>query len=211
MKRRENVYKEIIINNILKNKRKYILLLLIFIIGIVLGVFFINNSDENQKKEINEYIMNFVTTLKENNSIDKKELVKASLKGNIVMGIALWFIGSTVIGLPLIYFFVLYKGLCIGYTMSSAILTLSTGKGILFCISSILLHNIIMIPAILMIAASGTNLCQAIIKNRTKENIKLEIIKHSIISFIGIIFFMLSSLVEVYISTNFFMLVVKYI
>lgn len=211
MKRRENVYKEIIINNILKNKRKYILLLLIFIIGIVLGVFFINNSDENQKKEINEYIMNFVTTLKENNSIDKKELVKASLKGNIVMGIALWFIGSTVIGLPLIYFFVLYKGLCIGYTMSSAILTLSTGKGILFCISSILLHNIIMIPAILMIAASGTNLCQAIIKNRTKENIKLEIIKHSIISFIGIFFFMLSSLVEVYISTNFLMLVVKYI
>lgn len=211
MKRRENVYKEIIINNILKNKRKYILLLLIFIIGIVLGVFFINNSDENQKKEINEYITNFVTTLKENNSIDKKELVKASLKGNIVMGIALWFIGSTVIGLPLIYFFVLYKGLCIGYTMSSAILTLSTGKGIIFCISSILLHNIIMIPAILMIAASGTNLCQAIIKNRTKENIKLEIIKHSIISFIGIIFFMLSSLVEVYISTNFLMLVVKYI
>lgn len=211
MKRRENVYKEIIINNILKNKRKYILLLLIFIIGIVLGVFFINNSDENQKKEINEYIMNFVTTLKENNSIDKKELVKASLKGNIVMGIALWFIGSTVIGLPLIYFFVLYKGLCIGYTMSSAILTLSTGKGILFCISSILLHNIIMIPAILMIAASGTNLCQAIIKNRTKENIKLEIIKHSIKSFIGIIFFMLSSLVEVYISTNFLMMVVKYI
>ena len=211
MKRRENAYKEIIINNILKNKRKYILLLLIFIIGIVLGVFFINNSDENQKKEINEYIMNFVTTLKENNSIDKKELVKASLRGNIVMGIALWFIGSTVIGLPLIYFFVLYKGLCIGYTMSSAILTLSTGKGILFCISSILLHNIIMIPAILMIAASGTNLCQAIIKNRTKEKIKLEIIKHSIISFIGIIFFMLSSLVEVYISTNFLMLVVKYI
>lgn len=211
MKRRENVYKEIIINNILKNKRKYILLLLIFIIGIVLGVFFINNSDENQKKEINEYIMNFVTTLKENNSIDKKELVKASLKGNIVMGIALWFIGSTVIGLPLIYFFVLYKGLCIGYTMSSAILTLSTGKGILFCISSILLHNIIMIPAILMIVASGTNLCQAIIKNRTKENIKLEIIKHSIISFIGIIFFMLSSLVEVYISTNFLLLIVKYI
>lgn len=211
MKRRENAYKEIIINNILKNKRKYILLLLIFIIGIVLGVFFINNSDENQKKEINEYITNFVTTLKENNSIDKKELVKASLKGNIVMGIALWFIGSTVIGLPLIYFFVLYKGLCIGYTMSSAILTLSTGKGILFCISSILLHNIIMIPAILMIVASGTNLCQAIIKNRTKENIKLEIIKHSIISFIGIILFMLSSLVEVYISTNFLMLVVKYI
>ena len=131
MKKRENVWKELILNNIIINKRKYILLLLIFIIGIVLGVFFINNSDDTQKKEINDYITNFITTLKENNSIDKNELLKASLKRNIIMGITLWFIGTTIIGLPLVYFFVLYKGLCIGYTMSSAILTLSTGKGII--------------------------------------------------------------------------------
>ena len=71
MKKRENVWKELILNNIIINKRKYILLLLIFIIGIVLGVFFINNSDDTQKKEINDYITNFITTLKENNSIDK--------------------------------------------------------------------------------------------------------------------------------------------
>lgn len=211
MKKKENVWKEILLNNIIINKRKYILLLLIFIIGIVLGVFFINNSDDTQKKEINDYITNFITTLKENNSIDKNELLKESLKRNIIMGITLWFIGTTIVGLPLVYFFVLYKGLCIGYTMSSAILTLSTGKGIIFCISSILIHNIIIIPALLLIAVSGTNLCQAILKNRTKENIKLEIIRHSIISIIGIIFFMLSSLVEVYISTNFLLLIVKYI
>ncbi|MBD4336931.1 stage II sporulation protein M, partial [Xanthomonas citri pv. citri] len=82
------------------------------------------NSDEVQKNEVNEYITNFVTTLKSNNSIDKNELINVSLKRNILMGIILWFIGSTIIGLPLIYFFILYKGICIGYTISGAILAL---------------------------------------------------------------------------------------
>ncbi len=48
-------------------------------------------------------------------------------------------------------------------------------------------------------------------KNRTKENIKLGIIKHSILSIISGLFFMLSSLVEVYISTNLLTFIIKYI
>ncbi len=211
MKRSKNTYLEIILKNFLENKKTYILLLIFLLIGIVLGVFFINNSDEAQKNEVSEYINNFVTTLKNNNSIDRNELLKVSLKRNILMGIALWFIGSTIIGLPLIYFFVLYKGLCIGYTMAGAIVALGTGKGVIFCLSSILFQNIILVPALFLIAVSSTKLCYAIIKNRSKENIKLELIRHSLLSVIGIMFFMLSSLTEVYISTNLLTFITKYI
>ena len=211
MKRTKNTYLEIILNNILENKKIYILLLIFLLIGIVLGVFFINNSDETQKNEVSEYINNFVNTLKDNNSIDKNELVKVSIKKNILMGIALWFIGSTIIGLPLIYFFVLYKGLCMGYTMAGAIFTLGTGKGVVFCLSSILFQNIIFIPAVFLIAVSSTKLCYAIIKNRSKENIKLELIRHSLVSVISVVLFMLSSVIEVYISTNLLTFIIKYI
>ena len=109
MKKEKNKYINIILKNLQENKRIYILLLICLLIGIVLGVFFINNSDEVQKNEVNEYITNFVTTLKSNNAIDKNELINVSLKRNILMGIILWFIGSTIIGLPLIYFCILYK------------------------------------------------------------------------------------------------------
>lgn len=211
MKKTKNTYIEVILKNLQENKKIYILLLIFLLIGIVLGVFFINNSDEAQKNEVIEYINNFVTTLKNNNSIDKNELINVSFKRNILMGIILWFIGSTIIGLPLIYFFVLYKGLCIGYTISGAIIALGTGKGVLFCIGSILFHNVIFIPALFFIAVSSTKLCYAIMKNRTKENIKLEIIRHSILSIIAVIFFMLSSLTEVYISTNLLTFITKYI
>lgn len=210
-KDRNRIYLEIILKNLQENKKIYILLLIFLLIGIVFGVFIINNSDEVQKNEVSEYINNFVTTLKNNNSIDKQELVKVSIKEDILMGIILWFVGSTVIGLPLIYFFVLYKGLCIGYTISSAIIALGTGKGVVFCLSSILFQNIIFIPALFFIAVSSTKLCYAIMKNRTKENIKLGIIKHSILSIISGLFFMLSSLVEVYISTNLLTFIIKYI
>ena len=108
MKKTKNTYIEVILKNLQENKKIYILLLIFLFIGIVLGVFFINNSDEAQKNEVSEYINNFVTTLKNNNSIDKNDLINVSFKRNILMGIILWFIGSTIIGLPLIYFFVLY-------------------------------------------------------------------------------------------------------
>ncbi len=211
MKKNKNAYIKIILKNLQENKKIYVLLLIFLLIGIVLGVFFINNSDESQKNEVREYINNFVTTLKNNNSIDKNELVNVSLKRNILMGIILWFIGSTIIGLPLIYFFVLYKGLCIGYTISGAIIALGTGKGVAFCLGSILLHNIIFIPALFFIAVSSTKLCYTIMKNRTKENIKIEIVRHSILSALATLFFMLSSLIEVYISTNLLTFIIKYI
>ena len=208
---KKNNYLEIIYNNILKNKKIYIILLILLFIGIVLGVFFVNNCDENERNEISEYINNFITTLKNNNSINEKELIKASLQKNILIGIVLWFVGSTIIGLPLIYFFVVYKGLCIGYTISGTLIALGTGKGLVFCLSTILMQNIIFVPALFLIAVSSTKLCYTIIKNRNKENIKIDIIKHSLISVITIMCFMLSSLIEVYISTNLLEFVTKYI
>ena len=54
-------------------------------------------------------------------------------------------------------------------------------------------------------------LCYAIIKNRSKENIKLELVKHCILSIMSILLFMLSSLLEVYISTNLLTIITKYI
>ena len=51
MKKEKNKYINIILKNLQENKRIYILLLICLLIGIVLGVFFINNSDETQKNE----------------------------------------------------------------------------------------------------------------------------------------------------------------
>ena len=46
--------KEIIKKHILNNKKEYIIVTLLFIIGIFLGVLFVNNINESQKIEVTD-------------------------------------------------------------------------------------------------------------------------------------------------------------
>lgn len=197
-------FKELILNDIYNNLKFYIIVIIIFLIGITVGVIFINNTNDVQKTEIGEYINSFITSLKGDFEIDKGELLKSSLLENFKLVLGMWFIGSTVIGIPIVLGIVLYRGFCIGYTVSSGIAILGTQKGIIFFLTTILAQNIIIIPAIISLAVSGMKLYKSIMKDKRRENIKLEIIRHTIISIIALIFLVLASFIEVYISTNLF-------
>ncbi len=200
----------LILENIKENKKEYISLCIVLFIGIVLGVLFINNTNEEEKTQVQNYINNFIEVTK-NNGIDKPKLLKELIMKNIFIGIMLWFVGSTVIGIPLVYAYVMYNGFCISYAISSCIAVLGKWQGILFSASSILLQNIIIIPIILSISVSGIKLYQSIMKDRRKENIKLEIVKHTIISSGNIMLLILSAFIEAYISTSIVEVVTKYI
>ena len=54
--------------------------------------------------------------------------------------------------LNFIYFSIIYKGFTIGYTISAMIAVLSVKKGITIALISLLLQNIIFLPAFFLIA-----------------------------------------------------------
>ena len=195
-------FKELVLNDIYNNLKFYIIVIIIFLIGITAGVIFINNTNEVQRTEIGEYINSFITSLRGDFEIDKGELLKSSLIENFKLAFGMWFIGSTVIGIPIVLGIVIYRGFCIGYTVSSGITILGTQKGIIFFLTTILAQNIIIIPVIISLAVSGMKLYKSIMKDKRRENIKIEIIRHTIISIISFIFLILASFIEVYISTN---------
>ena len=145
---------KIIHNHIANNKKEYIIFTLIFIIGLFLGVMFINNCKTTQLDEIKQYFESFIEKLKATEKLDISKLLKNTLKENIILAISLWFFATTVIGLPIVFGIILYTGFCLGCTISTIILTLGVKKGILFIFSSIFLQNIIFIPSILALGVS---------------------------------------------------------
>ena len=65
-----------------------------------------------------------------------------------------------------------------------------------------LLQTIFIIPVIFALGVSGIKLYKSIMKDKRKENIKGEIYRHTIFSGIMSIVLIISSFIEVYISSN---------
>ena len=200
----------IIKDHLLNNKKEYAIVFLIFVIGIFAGVFFINNIQETPKTEMTDYLNQFIEKFKSIENLNKADLLKSSMFQNILLGIILWFFGTTVIGIPVVFGIILYRGFCLGYTISLCITIMGTGKGLSFVLIALLLQNIIFIPAILGIAVSGLKLYKSIVKDKTKENVKLEILRHTIFSLIMLIILAVAAIIEIFISTNILKRLIKY-
>lgn len=198
--------KNLIVENIIKYFKEYFLVTIIFIVGIIIGVVFINNLSENQSNEISTYINSFLGTLEDNNNVNYTELLKDSVTQNLILVVALWFVGATLIGIPLVFAIVLFRGFCLGYTISAVIHVLGISKGIVFVLTSMLLQNLIFIPAIIALAVSGIRLYHTVVKDRNSESIKVAILRHSIFSIIILVLLIISSVIEVFCSTNLFVL-----
>lgn len=71
------------------------------------------------------------------------------------------------------------------------------------------LQNIVFIPALLTMGVSSIKLYKAIVNDRRKENIKIEIIRHSVISSLMVILLFVASLLECEISVSLLSFVMK--
>ena len=184
------------IKYIKNNSKEYILTILIFLIGLFIGVMFVNNCSEDKIELINEYILQFEEKFKQIEKIDKNSLFISSIKSNMLLAIGLWIAGTTVIGMPIVLGIVLYRGFCLGATISSISMALGIGKGIIFSICALALQNIFFIPAIITIGVSSIKLYKSIIADRRKENIKIQIFSHTIISLLMLAVLIFSSFIE---------------
>lgn len=201
----------IVVSHIQKNSREYLIASIIFIIGILLGIVFVNNLNTIQAGEITEYLTETVADLKESKALNTLAILKSSIQNNILLVIILWLMGSTVIGLLLVFLIVCFKGFCLGYTISSIVFTLGTGKGVIIFLINMFLKNIISIPCIIALTVSGMKVYKSIMQDRRKENIKLEILRHTIFAAFILALLILSSFLEVYVSQIILKYCIKYI
>ncbi len=196
--------------HVVNNKKEYVIVSILFVIGIFLGVFFINNVGQEPKTLITEYLNQFIEKLKSTEDLNLVELLKTSIGQNIILAISLWFFGTTIIGIPVVFGIVAYRGFCLGYTIAACISIMGISKGIIFVLILLLLQNLLVIPAILALSVSGIKLYKSIMKDKTKENVKLEMLRHTVFSLIMLMVLIVSSVLEIFVSTNILKLCIKY-
>lgn len=144
--------KKVLLEYIIRNKKNFIIIITVFCIGIIGGIIFINNSNETQKLEISSYIGELVNNIKNSQNIDRLELLIISIKQNLLFILLVWFLGCTIIGGMFIYIAIIYKGFAIGYTISALIAVLGVKQGAIVALISLILQNIIFLPALFLIA-----------------------------------------------------------
>ena len=188
-KREKNRLLIAIKEHIRNNLKQYLIVGTLFIIGIIIGTAIANNYQEPANVASNK-ILNAIKKINEGYEIDRQ----------ILYALLLWFLGCSVIGIPIVYILISFKGLSLGYTIATVILALGTPKGTIFVITTLLLQNLLIIPATLAIAVSGMNLYSSITKNKKMENIKVEIIRHTVFCSIMLIILILGVFIETYVS-----------
>lgn len=208
MRKKRNEIFTIIKEDIRNHAKSYIVIIILFVLGIFLGVLLVNQT--NNKEDIKVYINSYIDGIKGLQNGDYLGELQKDIRNNILLVFALWFAGTTIIGIPIVFGIILFRGLCLGCTIASCVFVLGKIKGLLFIAITILLQNIIFIPAIIILGVSCIKLYNSIVKDRRKENIKLSIIKHSIISIIVLGILVLSSIIKIEISYRMIVSLIKY-
>ncbi len=208
MRKKRNEIFMAIKEDVLNNAKSYLIVTVIFTVGIFLGVLFINQSES--KTEVEKYINTYIDETKTIQNGDYWGELQKDIKNNILLVLLLWFAGTTIIGIPIVLGIILFRGFCLGYTISACVFTLGKIKGLVFILITVFLQNAIFIPAIMILGVSSIKLYTSIIKDRRKENIKVSILKHSLVSIFILIALLLSSIIKIEISYRLIISLAKY-
>ena len=190
-------------DKLLKQKKRYYVIIGFIIIGIILGIAFPYVLGNDNKELLNNSITNYFISIK-NNTFDTYSAIKNSSLINIITPIIIWFLGMSIIGTVLIIPILIYKGFILGFSLSS-IIYIYGFKGILGGILYIFPNLIISLILYILLGFYGISFSIKLFRYLfLKEKIDVnrymnKYLKILCISLIGLI---LLSLYEVYLLPN---------
>lgn len=182
----------------------YIVTVLCMCVGIVLGIYSVKYMGDFQKNDLTNYLMSFSQNFSADNLQYKLILIEA-LKNNLPIILIVWFLGLTIVGIPIILFIDVLKGFTLGFTMSIIIKSMGI-KGIWFDILGVIPQNIVYVPCIIISSVIAMQFSLIILRNNSGLNWKSSFISRAI-SYSGVFFtiFIVMSvgfLLESYITPN---------
>jgi stage II sporulation protein M len=139
-------------NKLKINKKLFIFLLVLVIIGIASGAILSLNLNIEDQKLVKNYLNNFFNNI---NNLDTKNTLINTLITTLGFSILIYLLGFSVVGLVIVLFMLFGKAFILGFSVSS-IISIYKIKGIIYALIYIFPHHIINI--FLFIILSGISL-----------------------------------------------------
>lgn len=170
----------------------YIIVCIIFLIGIITGAIYFRiviNDIETRN--------NFVNTLsltQNTNVVTKKDLLYKSAIKNVKLLALFWIVGISAVGSPFLLFYCLIRGASLSFAISTVIFKFGFVDGNLYSFKHLFLHSCFMTFALILLTVSSIRVSLNTLKS--KKDIRLEIVRHSLVSIISLIILTFSTILE---------------
>lgn len=198
------------INTAFKEFRLYYLfVLLLFSIGIVIGVYTVVYMDETNKKDLVDYFSVYYEGFK-TTSPNYFTLLISVIKKNLLLLVPIFLLGFTFWGTPFVLVIDTIKGFILGYTFA-LILSISIKNSYLLSIVAIIPQNLFYIPCFIIISVMSLEMSAIRFKEKFSKNYcnkdKSAFIINPLI--VSIVLLIIGIVVEVYVSPNLLKMVVS--
>jgi len=178
----------------------YAVVILFFACGVFFGVL---SVDKLQGSEVNELVNHLEQFIQKINGLEvySNAFAKNVLYNNLAVILAIYILGLTVIGIPVMLALVFARGFVLGFAFAFLVREKSTA-GMILAAASILPQNILYVPA--LIAGGATSLSFALLLIRRNFNSTLRVwpgfVRYSVIMFLITMVALGAGLVEAYVS-----------
>lgn len=191
------------------NKRMLVFLFTLLFMAVLFGSFFATKLSTNDLEEIKSSLDTFFSMTKQN-KLNPLPAFFQSFGANMMFTIAIWILGISVIGAPLMIVLFFMKAFTLGFTIASMIKIYHL-KGLLYSLIYIFPHQVINLLVFIFFTMFSMSLSitlfQALLKKKTVDFSKV-MNRYVFILAITIGILIITSLLEIYLMPFLFRMVV---
>lgn len=192
-------FKARIKQHISENRPQYILVMIIFLMGLIMGNYQVPGLDGGVKSQLSGAIDSYLRGGMEGN-LGGHAILASAFRKQLQAILLLWFLGLTVIGLPLVLAVIWLRGFSLGFTVSF-LLHDRAGAGMLITLISVLPQNLIYIPFFLAWSVVAINFSVYIIGGRNNGvPLGRAVLGYSSLMLVYLLIFLAGTFVEAYLS-----------
>lgn len=195
--------RNLIINSFQDNFIIYLIIPVIFAIGIFFGMMGANNLNDQQTQDLVGYVDGFINNLP-TAAVDAPSETKYALILNLKTLFYIWFLGLTVIGIPLTMVITFSRGFVLGFT-TGFLIQEKAMQGIWVVLLTVVPQNLILVPVILIAAVTSISFSLFVIRGKFAGrtlNLSKRLLSYTFSFLVLGLFAVLSALIQGYISPS---------